>query len=196
MGVGCQIGFCAFWSCVAAAACRHPAAARSNLMGGPRYSFSFVTKREAEKSRYFRGARLAAHNERHHPAELARSCASKPHWGFDCFATAQSRLKGNGSRVARAALRAVSLKNPRADGLAPARGQHSTVGWFVISNLCCLFPVGCRGRRPRRPGDCAGLRFWVLDGVYGCSVGRGLDPSWQLRGCAWLHGRIWNPPLR
>ena len=37
-------------------ACRHPAAARSNLMGGPRYSFSFVTKREAEKSRYFRGA--------------------------------------------------------------------------------------------------------------------------------------------
>ena len=33
-------------------------------MGGPRYSFSFVTKREAEKSRYFRGARLAAHNER------------------------------------------------------------------------------------------------------------------------------------
>ena len=49
--------FGVLWSCVAAAACRHPAAARSNLMGGPRYSFSFVTKREAEKSRYFRGAR-------------------------------------------------------------------------------------------------------------------------------------------
>ena len=28
-------------------------------MGGPRYSFSFVTKREAEKSRYFRGTRQA-----------------------------------------------------------------------------------------------------------------------------------------
>ena len=26
------------------------------IEGGPRYSFSFVTKREAEKSRYFRGA--------------------------------------------------------------------------------------------------------------------------------------------
>ena len=135
--------------CFAAAACRHPAAARSNLMGGPRYSFSFVTKREAEKSRYFRGARLAAHNERRHPAELARSCASKPHWGFDCFATAQSRLKGNGSDccAARAALRAVSLKNPRADGLAPARGQHSTVGRFAISIICCNFLVVRRGRR-------------------------------------------------
>ena len=67
---------------------------RAFLVGGPRYSFSFVTKREAEKSRYFRGARLAAHNERRHPAELARSCASKPHWGFDCFATVQSRPRG------------------------------------------------------------------------------------------------------
>ena len=34
-------------------------------------------------------ARLAAHNERRHPAKRARSCASKPHRGFDCFATAQ-----------------------------------------------------------------------------------------------------------
>ena len=70
------------------------------LLGGLRESFSFVTKREAEKSRYFRGARLAAHNERRHPAELARSCASKPHWGFDCFATAQPRLKGAWVRAA------------------------------------------------------------------------------------------------
>ena len=59
-----------------------------------------MTKREAEKSRYFRGTRLAAHNERRHPAELARSCASKPHWGFDCFATAQPRLKGAWVRAA------------------------------------------------------------------------------------------------
>ena len=34
-------------------------------------------------------ARLAAHNERRHPAKRARSCASKPHWGFDRCATAQ-----------------------------------------------------------------------------------------------------------
>ena len=34
-------------------------------------------------------ARLAAHNERRHPAKRARSCASKPHWGFDRYATAQ-----------------------------------------------------------------------------------------------------------
>ena len=67
----------------------------------PGCSYSFVTKRVAEKSRYFRGARLAAHNERRHPAELARSCASKPHWGFDCFATAQSRLKGAWVRALR-----------------------------------------------------------------------------------------------
>ena len=39
-------------------------------------------------------ARLAAHNERRHPAKQARSCASKPHRGFDCFATAQSRPRG------------------------------------------------------------------------------------------------------
>ena len=59
----------------------------------------------------------------------------------------EARLKGNGSRVARAALRAVSLKNPRADGLAPARGQHSTVGRFAISISCCSFLVVRRGRR-------------------------------------------------
>ena len=64
------------------------------IMGGGHYAYSFVTKRVAEKSRYFRGARLAAHNERRHPAKRARSCASKPHWGFDCFATAQSRPRG------------------------------------------------------------------------------------------------------
>ena len=62
-----------------------------------------------------------------------------------------ARLKGNGSRVARAALRAVSLKNPRADGLAPARGQHSTISRCKVSIICCLFSFGCRGRRPRRP---------------------------------------------
>ena len=48
--------------------------------------------------------------------------------------------------------------------------------------------VGRRGRRPRRPAR--------LLPFYGRSVGRGLDPSWQLRGCARLPGRIWNPPLR
>ena len=41
-------------------------------------------------------ARLAAHNERRHPAKRARSCASKPHWGFDRCATAQQ--PGPGAR--------------------------------------------------------------------------------------------------
>ena len=35
--------------------------------------------------------RLAAHNERRHPAELAHSCGSMPHWGIDCCATPQRR---------------------------------------------------------------------------------------------------------
>ena len=26
---------------------------------------------------------MAAHNERRHPAELARSCGSMPHWGIE-----------------------------------------------------------------------------------------------------------------
>ena len=76
------------------------------------------------KSRYFRGARLAAHNERRHPAKRARSCASKPHRGFDCFATAQSRLKSASSRLRReASLRAAgrALKNLTNVGLAAAR---------------------------------------------------------------------------
>ena len=94
------------------------------IMGGGHYAYSFVTKRVAEKSRYFRGARLAAHNERRHPAKLARSCASKPHRGFDCFATAQSRLKSASSRLWReASLRAAgrALKNLTNVGLAAAR---------------------------------------------------------------------------
>ena len=166
MGVGCQIGFCAF--VVLCCGCRVPPPCGGALEfnGWPPLFLLFCDQKRSRKVPLLprRGA----------------------------------RLKGNGSDccAARAALRAVSLKNPRADGLAPARGQHSTVGWFVISNLCCLFPFGCWGRRPRRPGDCAGLRFWVLDGIYAWSVGRGLDPSLRLGGCAWLHGRIWNPPLR
>ena len=35
--------------------------------------------------------RLAAHNERRHPAELARSCGSMPHWGIDRCTTPQRR---------------------------------------------------------------------------------------------------------
>ena len=90
-------------------------------MGNHRSSFSFVTKREAEKSRYFRGARLAAHNERRHPAELARSCASKPHWGFDCFATAQSRLKGAWVRALRERFASAPLRiQERTDWPLPA----------------------------------------------------------------------------
>ena len=94
------------------------------LVGGCRYAYSFVTKRVAEKSRYFRGARLAAHNERRHPAKRARSCASKPHRGFDCFATAQQPgLRALGSlreRVGKAAA-SRALKNLTKVGLAAAR---------------------------------------------------------------------------
>ena len=35
--------------------------------------------------------RLAAHNERRHPAKRARSCGSMPHWGIDRCATPQHR---------------------------------------------------------------------------------------------------------
>ena len=35
--------------------------------------------------------RLAAHNERRHPAELARSCGSMPQWGIDRCAPPQRR---------------------------------------------------------------------------------------------------------
>ena len=35
--------------------------------------------------------RLAAHNERRHPAELVRSCGSMPRWGIDRCATPQRR---------------------------------------------------------------------------------------------------------
>ena len=69
-------------------------------------------------------ARLAAHNERRHPAKRARSCASKPHRGFDCFATAQQPgLRALGSlreRVGKAAA-SRALKNLRNVGLAAAR---------------------------------------------------------------------------
>ena len=34
---------------------------------------------------------MAAHIERRHPAELARSCGSMPRWGIDCCATPQRR---------------------------------------------------------------------------------------------------------
>ena len=113
----------------------------------------------------------------------------------------EARLKGNGSRVARAALRAVSLKNPSADGLAPARGQHSTVELFTISISCCSFLVVRRGRRcgvaqrsmpqwgiePHERASFAGWRpsFWPPSAdapqgcwpLYGRFVGRGLGPS-------------------
>ena len=74
-------------------------------MGGPRYSFSFVTKREAEKSRYFRGA---GH-------------------GLGALGFAARTLRKR------------APKNPRADGLAAARGQHSTMEWFAITIFVAYF---------------------------------------------------------
>ena len=56
-------------------------------------------------------------------------------------------------------LRKRALKNPRADTLAPARGQHSTLGRFAVSIIYCLFSFCCRGRRPRRPVQfCAAIK--------------------------------------
>ena len=69
--------------------------------------------------------------------------AARPH-----SSPAQGRL---GSRFART-LRKRALKNPRADGLAPARGQHSTIGRFAISIVCCGFLVVRRGGFHIRPG--------------------------------------------
>ena len=76
-------------------------------------------------------ARLAAHNERRHPAKRARSCASKPHRGFDCFATVQQPgLRALGSlreRVGKAAA-SRALKNLTKVGLAAARRRFLCKG--------------------------------------------------------------------
>ena len=76
-------------------------------------------------------ARLAAHNERRHPAKRARSCASKPHRGFDCFATAQqpglrALVRAAHEASLRAAVRA--LKNLTKVGLAAARRRFLYTG--------------------------------------------------------------------
>ena len=166
MGVGCQIGFWAF--VVLCCGCRVPPPCGGALEfnGWPPLFLLFCDQKRSRKVPLLPGR--------------------------------GARLKGNGSDccAARAALRAVSLKNPRADGLAPARGQHSTIGLFTISILCCLFPFGCRGRRPRRPEGFCGVAVWVVEWYLCWFVGRGLDPSLRLGACARLPGRIWNPPLR
>ena len=89
---------------------------------------------------------------------------------------AQGRL---GSRFART-LRKRALKNPKADTLAPARGQHSTMGQCENSIVCCNFGVGCRGRRPRRPGRAD------------------INKPSTVQFCVAVKfpGRIWNPPLQ
>ena len=76
-------------------------------------------------------ARLAAHNERRHPAKRARSCASKPHRGFDCFATAQHPgLRALVRAAHEASLRAAgrALKNLTKVGLAAARRRFLYTG--------------------------------------------------------------------
>ena len=67
-----------------------------------------------------------------------------------------------GSRFART-LRKRAPKNPRADGLAPARGQHSIVELFAISIFCCAFLAVRRGGfniRPRYTRTCRGVSAW------------------------------------
>ena len=79
-------------------------------------------------------------------------------------------------------LRKRALKNPRADGLAPARGQHSTIGRFAISIVCCGFLVVRRGGFHIRPGDFAATRdfcgrtmFAPTTTVWSCVGGGVLD---------------------
>ena len=64
---------------------------------------------------------LGGQNDGRHPAKLARSCASKPHWGFDCFATAQSRLKSAWFVLTHERFAKRALKNLTKDALAAAR---------------------------------------------------------------------------
>ena len=54
----------------------------------------FCDQKGSEKVSLLRGSALGGQNDGRHPAELARSCGSKPHWGFDRCATPQPRLRG------------------------------------------------------------------------------------------------------
>ena len=66
----------------------------------PRYEFAtyqglpFCDQKGSEKVSLLRGSALGGQNDGRHPAELARSCGSKPRWGFDRCATPQPRLRG------------------------------------------------------------------------------------------------------
>ena len=79
-----------FWFVLVLSGCRHLAASSFYNVILPVVLPFWTPKKEAKKvPATSDSARLAAHNERRHPAKRARSCASKPHWGFDCCATAQ-----------------------------------------------------------------------------------------------------------
>ena len=54
----------------------------------------FCDQKGSEKVSLLRGSALGGQNDGRHPAELARSCGSKPRWGFDRCATPQPRLRG------------------------------------------------------------------------------------------------------
>ena len=54
----------------------------------------FCDQKGSEKVSLLRGSALGGQNDGRHPAELARSCGSKPHRGFDRCATPQPRLRG------------------------------------------------------------------------------------------------------
>ena len=54
----------------------------------------FCDQKGSEKVSLLRGSALGGQNDGRHPAELARSCGSKPHWGFDRCATPQPRPRG------------------------------------------------------------------------------------------------------
>ena len=77
--------------------------------------------------------RLAAHNERRHPAELAHSCGSMPHWGIDRCATPQRRpLRNQRVRERRGeqcSLLRPSAKPPLCKGRCPAGAEGLERVW-------------------------------------------------------------------
>ena len=129
-------------------------------------------------------ARLAAHNERRHPAKRARSCGSMPHWGIDRCATPQPRLRGYSPlRTPKMWSAGPKAKNCRSAAIfltllgrlpySPLRGVK-----YSISVQRNLAPEGSIGEKQKSVKNRAallhGLAFLLLDLLFG--VLRGEQP--------------------
>ena len=144
---------------------------------------------------------MAAHNERRHPAELARSCGSMPHWGIDRCATPQRRplhpffCKQSTNKVA------PTQSLPCVKGDSPQCGEmsRSDKGARRVSGCPAgaegLWPYGGRsifGQGHNPPPPIGGAPFtqgglWVVRMGRRCGVlWRGQDPSLQHQ---WARGR-------